>query len=411
MASQIIIGRFGLDIETSEIDTWDMGGDRVQVSGEVYCDSVAEALAARQQILGLAENNDEPLVPVYWVEDTSLDGMYEVVSSRVETAQMTLTNGVLPWSAVLRRPRGGSSMITESILAGAGRDGFAFVLTPRYWLAAPGGSTTSIQSLSVGSARNPYNATTGEPMQIFEGSSLANTTATSYAPPTSHYDGAPTLRVGDPLYTVVGRQIANTPLDWEIDNGLIKVSAPATLNDLCDVQFYPSSGTALPTVTYPVRLGSFSAGSWANTSTVPQVITCNRNGREEVTIRLRTAGETIDISVRRGDRGAIFTVRGSSTRHGLAWKNTLASTTIDASNKGIYANAADADAIIPILVASGTVTRDTTNGRVYRSANGTSVQVYVGSSYTGAAAPDTAVWLQEAFFAAMGETARVVAVG
>ena len=104
-------------------------------------------------------------------------------------------------------------------------------------------------------------------------------------------------------------------------------------------------------------------------------------------------------------------MRGSSTRHGLAWKNTLASTTIDASNKGIYANAADADAIIPILVASGTVTRDTTNGRVYRSANGTSVQVYVGSSYTGAAAPDTAVWLQEAFFAAMGETARVVAVG
>jgi hypothetical protein len=36
--------------------------------------------------------------------------------------------------------------------------------------------------------------------------------------------------------------------------------------------------------------------------------------------------------------------------------------------------------------------------------------VYAGGSYDSAAVPDTPVWLQEAFFAAMGEVARVVSV-
>lgn len=412
MASQIIIGRFGLDIETSELDTWDMGGDRVQVSGEVYCTSVAEALAARQQILGLAENGDEPLVPVSWVEDSSLDGFYEVVSSKVDTAQMTLTNGVLPWSAVLRRPRGSSSMVTEQILSGGFRDGAVFVLTPRFWTAVAGtvgfSSSTGSPTAALGT-REPYNATTPETLGILTHADLADATVTCFAPPTAHYDGAVTLRMGDPLYTIVGRQTPNTPTDWEIDNGLIKITPPAVATDLCDVQFYPSSGTALPTVTHALRLGEF-LGSWADHSLDPSVVTCTRNGREEVSIRLRGTSRTVDISVRRGDRGAILSIAGPSIPHGVGWATSTPSTTIDASNKGIYANSADADANIKILVGSGTVTRDTGAGRVYRSASGLTFQAWVGNSYTTPGAADTAVVLQEAFFAAMGEVARVVSV-
>lgn len=414
MASQITIGRFGLDIETTEIDTWDMGGDKVQVSGEIFCSSVAQALAARQQILGLADNGDEPIVPVAWVEDSSLDGMYEVLSTRVETAQMTLTNGVLPWSAVLRRPRGGASMITEQILSGAGRDGFFAVITPRFWTvagyASKWSSSTGSPTSSTGQ-RNYYDPSSVYVFDVIEHSSLADATVTNYQAPAGHYGGAVRLRMGDPLYTQIGRQTPNETLDWEIDNKIVKVSAPASgLNDLCDIEFYPPSGTALPTVTYTLKVGAFS-GSWANTGFNPQTVTTTRNGREEVSIRLRGETLSVDISLRRGDRGAVFTIRGdTSTRWGIGFDTTTACTVIDANNKGIYKTVADADANVPILVASGTVTRDLTEGRVYRSANGTSVQVYAGSSYTGAAAPDTAVWLQEAFYAAMGEVARVVSV-
>lgn len=415
MASQITIGRFGLDIETTEIDTWDMGGDKVQVSGEIFCSSVAQALAARQQILGLADNGDEPIVPVAWVEDSSLDGMYEVLSTRVETAQMTLTNGVLPWSAVLRRPRGGASMITEQILSGAGRDGFFAVITPRFWTvagyASKWSSSTGSPTSSTGQ-RNYYDPSSVYVFDVIEHSSLADATVTNYQAPAGHYGGAVRLRMGDPLYTQIGRQTPNETLDWEIDNKIVKVSAPASgLNDLCDIEFYPPSGTDLPTVTYTLKLGQYTGGAWSNTGFNPQTVTTTRNGREEVSIRLRGAAQSVDISLRRGDRGAVFTIRAdTSSRWGIGFSTTTACTVIDANNKGVYKTVADADANVPILVASGTVTRDLVEGRVYRSANGSSVQVYAGSSYTGAAAPDTAVWLQEAFYAAMGEVARVVSV-
>lgn len=415
MASQITVGRFGLDIETSEIDTWDMDGDRVRVSGMCWFDTVAKALAARQQILGLADNPDEPLVPVFWVEDSSLDGMYEVVSSSVNTEVMTLTEGVLPWSMTLRRPRGSASMITEQILSGAGRDGYFGVLTPRFWTVAGYGSKWSSSSGSPTSGtgqRNYYDPTSVYVFDVIEHSSLADATVANYQAPAGHYGGAVTLRMGDPLYTMIGRQTPNENLDWEIDNKIVNVSAPASgLNDLCDIEFYPPSGTDLPTVTYTLKLGSYSGGAWTNAGFNPQVVTTTRNGREEVSIRLRGSQASVDISVRRGDRGAVFTVRGdTSTRWGIGFSTTTACTTIDAKNKGICKTVADADANVPILVASGTVTRDTTEGRVYRSADGSSVQVYAGSTYTGAAAPDTAVWLQEAFYAAMGEVARVVSV-
>lgn len=414
MASQIVIGRFGLDIETTEIDTWDMGGDRVQVSGEIYCTSVAEALAARQQILGLADNDDEPMVPVAWVEDSSLDGIYEVVSSKVETAQMTLTNGVLPWSVVLRRPRGSASMVREQILTGAGRDGYFGVLTPRYWTAVYGDaafeSSTGSPTGSTGSDRLPYNATIQEKQAIIEHSSLADATVTSYAAATAHYYGAVTLRTGSTLYAKVGRQIDNTPTDWEIDNGLVKVAAATSSADLCELQFYPSSGSALPTVTYTLTAGQFS-GAWSDMALSAQVITCTRSSAEEVSIRLRGTNFTVDISVRRGDRGAVFTFRGVTRKYGIGFDATTACTVIDANNKGVYVTTADADANKPILVGSNTVTRDLVEGRIYRTNTGTSWQAYAGYTYTGAAAPDTAVWLQEAFYAAMGEVARSVSVG
>ena len=414
MASQIVIGRFGLDIETTEIDVWDMGGDRVQVSGEIYCTSVAQALAARQQVLGLADNDDEPLVPVAWVEDSSLDGIYEVVSSKAETAQMTLTNGVLPWSVVLRRPRGSASMIVEHILNGAGRDGYFGVLTPRYWGSVRGSSTwsssTGLPTTTTGT-RTPYNASIMglEQQNIIEHSSLADSTVTSYAPPSTHYYGAVTLKTGTSLYTQIGRQIANTPDDWEIDNGLVKITNPANTDHVCDIQFYPSSGSATPTVTYSLEYATWT-GSWGSGPYYPDVITCTRNGCEEVAIRLR-GSVSIDISLRRGDRGAVITIRGTSAKHGIGFPTTTACTAIDANNKGIYVTTADADANQPILVGSNTVSRDTTNGRVYRTNAGTSFQVYAGCTYTGASAPDTAVWLQESFYAAMGEVSRRVSVG
>jgi hypothetical protein len=412
MASQIIIGRFGLDIETSEVETWDMGGDQVQVSSLCFCANVATALAARQQILGLANNPDEPVVPVVWVEDDSLTGFYEVVSSRVETSEMTLTEGLLPWSATLRRLRGSASMITEQIIGGGYRDGAALVLTPRFWAAASSlsnwSSSTGLPTSATG-IRSYYDATSVVPFDILEDATLADATVTNYAPPTDHYAGAVTLRMGDTLFAVVGRQTPNETMGWEIDNRFVKVTNAGNANDLCDIEFYPPSGTDLPTVTYTLRTGAFS-GAWADVSLVPQVVTCTRNAREEVAIRIQGTTLTVDVTVRRGDRGAIFTVRGPSARHGIGFDTTTACTNIDASNKGVYLTTPDADDNVPILVASGAVTRDTTNGRVYRTTNGTSVQVYAGGSYDSAAVPDTPVWLQEAFFAAMGEVARVVSV-
>jgi hypothetical protein len=59
-------------------------GDRVVIRGSILAASLDELKARRQQLLGLEGDVDDPIVPVTWSTDSTLDGFYRVAGVSVE---------------------------------------------------------------------------------------------------------------------------------------------------------------------------------------------------------------------------------------------------------------------------------------------------------------------------------------
>lgn len=87
--ARLTIGRLGLDVVSgSEVDpypgiSWD--GDRLTFSGMLKADTTNGGAVLRQQASGYGpQNTDEPVIPVSWSGDATVDGFYFPVSIEVE---------------------------------------------------------------------------------------------------------------------------------------------------------------------------------------------------------------------------------------------------------------------------------------------------------------------------------------
>ena len=77
----LTIGRCGLDVTHDDVQSLDDTGTEVRISGWLKASSLADAKVLRQQLLGHVNNPDEPVVPVTWSTDSTLDGYYRVNSA------------------------------------------------------------------------------------------------------------------------------------------------------------------------------------------------------------------------------------------------------------------------------------------------------------------------------------------
>jgi len=427
MTSAITIGRFGLDIETTEIDTWDMDGNRVRVAGEIFATDVASALAARQQVLGLAESTYP--VPVTWADDRTQDGYYRVMSTSVPTGELTLSNGLLPWSAILERPRGFSSMRPEILVSGTDRASKPVGITASHWVGVPSGY--GIGAASGTPSLDARYLVGGSPHVVYAyGSVLApRNNLQLNGPMSAFYTGACTTKMGDPLYTVIGRQYAQSVEDWAMTNGLVTVSPGTSTEAIFSIQVQnPVGGASVPpTLTYEIELGRFVGGTWTDSTnhTVTSVQLLRETVDEQV---LRISGVVnmdsstftrnvfiVDLSLRRGALGVDLMYRFSQAdKYGLGWVSAVASSTISAENTGFYKTSADADGMSPTIIHPpsgfiGAFTRDLTNGRCYFTGAGyKAASFWVGLAYNSAASSDAAT-LQDEYFSTVRTTQRVVA--
>lgn len=217
-------------------------GDRLSLTFDILPATLAEAKVRRQQVLGLADNPDEPVVPVTWSDDSDYDGYYHVASASVSPTITYLTGRLLRCSVELERIGGGyAKPMIEVAVAAAVRSNQQSVTTlnppaASGWLVTgfpvgngEAGNTASLFTLA--GYGSPLGTATGN-LQTATIASLTNATSDVlwyYSQPADFYDGAAMIEVsrdnGSTWYPVVGRQIpSGVTLYWRISNGLVRVS-------------------------------------------------------------------------------------------------------------------------------------------------------------------------------------------
>lgn len=382
------IGRVGSDSDWS----WDVSdlaadGDRLSLSGSVMVGAVAQPAAriahVRDQIRGLAGNPDEPVVPLIWTEDTSLNGFYRVESAGVEMAPVSLVGGVGTWRADLVRVASSSSPLIESWTSFGGpipHSWAAYTSTyGSYWIPS---TQTSYWGSSGGAAwvvaSSPTRTTAdGSIMaRAFPGVTAASTVyavRTQWSVPVGDWlDGAATIEanVGGVLFApVVGRHLPASyhATGWRLSNGIIRVS--------------PQSGGAW-------RVSVWDGAAWENTDfvlsgnsfagdfTAVEHVVVVRNSPEEVAVkcllRKTTPGvgvATVDVVLRRGDLHATFTAQTTDSLSSDSWRmrasSAVAATVV--TDGGVTIGIRQTTAVSGnrwVLTSDHAVTADLVNGRL-----------------------------------------------
>lgn len=312
------VGRLegGLPIEV--VDNVSIDGDSLSISGTFVEDTPDELAARLQQVAGLAALTDELVVPVTWDSDHAfVEGFYRVRGATTDFPRSAdLTHG--PFSLNLERVAGYKSPLFESIIQGGDREQAPDNLVPNHWMALP----ASVRSFEIGANLTPSFGSricADGLMTVFTdpGNTLKNARPEFMLDPANWYVGASTLRIGGKVQ--VGRQVPNTPLDWQVSNGCIRLTANST-----GFTIENWNGTAWDRpIAVLIRRRTGSSTTAVNTVSPPHTITVMRNTPEEVAIRLShdAASATVgarfsvrtDISLRRGSRTAAIRVYARGT--------------------------------------------------------------------------------------------------
>jgi hypothetical protein len=399
MAATLTIGRAGLDdaTQTLEPDDISISGDQVTISGYMNCSSEADAKVWRQQLLGLADSPDEPVVPVVFA-DGSFTGYYSVDSVEVHSPDSGAAQaaGSAPFTVALTKVPGFASPLIDSIYT-------APLVTND--LGVTGTETFSIIGLPVGAKETSF------PTTALAGAALSGTQMTRASadgvvpiiisqiagssfdvlpavvisswsvPAANYYLGGCSVQVGANLRTMVGRNVDGSLVGaafdgWRVQNGLVRVSWLSSNNTL--------------------QVAHYDGAQWetAKAYTLYQTAPADpivglagfrvlRNTAEQVTIRcavvwgpgafLANDRTILDITLRRGDRIAYVVIghasSGLAAQPGIIRKTAEAATALSAvapfsAAAGIRATSNDGQGNRYVIMHPRTNTRDLTNGGV-----------------------------------------------
>jgi hypothetical protein len=417
----LTIGRCGLDVTHDEVQSLDDTSTNVRISGWLRASTLADAKVLRQQLLGHVNNPDEPVVPVTWSTDSTLDGFYKVNSASVgmQHEQRNIDNLIFPFSVDLERVDGtGMSALAECNQVVALRTN-PHGITTASWLPLPWLQDVGIDSFIRNGTTSTYMSgtvpRTGDSTWMSSDSTPSIYPGTSFSqillPASSWYTGGCRVEVGTSNRYAVGRQIVRDLTNWRISNGLVRVIANASAGAQIDVQWHNGSSWS-STKSFAVTL---SGSSYTTYTPAPTSMHILRNSPERVTVRVVSAGTVfVDLSIRRGSRFVEVNATESTGINASAWG--VKRTTTEASTAltgGIRATSNDGDSNRFVLSGAGSnaITTDLVNGRMYVSAGSpTSFQFGISSEIggSGATGMNTAQNQVYQYMAVWGETMRVV---
>ncbi len=406
------IGRVGLDLDMDHPAKWtDSRGleeREMTVSGFLRSTSVTNTKVLRSELLEMQGH----IIAVTYSLDAHFDGFYVLGDARVGTALTSYAyRGLFPYEIGLFRIGSKSRVELQSNVTGT-------VLANDYTILE--NETTPFISPPVGHLAFRWDAATvttfsrtseDGTLDVYTSAGDFSKDASWGADPATYYSGACELWVGNTLRLRAGLDVPHNPGNWQLDNGLIRITAETGNTGRIEVETYGGA------VWESLKDFAFSddgvkVGRW-------EFFSVSRNDPEAVTVHLvagtATARQTLDIHIRRGApffMGA-YGVSGTSSILKVVRDTPEASTAVTPSeadsNIGIRATSNDGDGNRFILYTPQTHTNDLSNGGV-SVATTNQIKFAMGHELNGSGANgnDDADALALQYFGYFGERVRAV---
>lgn len=203
-------------------------GHVVAFEGRLFDETTADALIARDNLISLARYGK--FVPVLYSGDANVDGYYDQIAVNGDT--LKVINGMIRSRFAARRLGGADSVRFQSRWYGKVRtnahgylqtDAKPIIVPPvgAFAVDADGAATPTrgVRTLAAGAGTLNYY------LNVPEGTHLYWRCA-----PVNYMRGAVRLRVAG--VEREGRDVPNSPGDWELENGLIRVTSHTSLQHL-----------------------------------------------------------------------------------------------------------------------------------------------------------------------------------
>ena len=395
-----------------------VAGKRVTFQGTMIATSFLQLQVFRQQLIGHADNDDEPEIPVTWLSDSSWDGFYKVLAVKVDPQGPTASN-YAKFQVDLERVVGYSNPWFEAMTQ-------AVVRTNAHAITAP----TTIGATNAGGSgeydlRPSLTAPTVSFNRTDEGGNfitgweyVAPIAATQFRTmtfPASYYVGACRIEVkqNGVWYPFVGRDIPRTTL-WRINNGLVRLTAATGTSlstagtfEVWDGAAWDSRGVAHWTGATP----SAPIG-WGNGVSV-STLTILRNSPEQVIIR--AAGGSVDYtySLQKCANIAISSWTSAATVQGGFGPPTITGLVPGAAiagGGGLRETNNDANGNRMVYGGPTALSFDLTSSAAWATTGTTTGTAFLGAELSGttAAAHNTAAALVGQFMGAVSWQQRIV---
>lgn len=392
------------------------GPARHLLSGRATFATINEAVACIDQLTALADNPDEPAVPIVWTDEPSMSGFYRIRDVTASIDPDSWHAASIAYTVDAERVAFGYAGYSgaESSLVGAVITNGHSVSTSQIFHAAPNTVDYNPSSTVELNAATTVTTETGVLAYAYRstaGSGPWNLNSRFTVAPDAFYTGAAKLEVdlgGGAWRTVVGRNLEGGSLRF--NNGLIRVVDGLAAPDIFNGSAWELGAGVTRT------FGIYSDGS---TGTVLLSQSLNRqilrNSPEEVAVRYTysppgtLAVVTVDVSLRRGAFYVTGLIQASAA---YTWATRAAGATYGGSGSTMHRGADDAfgNRWFSMWAPASTVGFTSGTGIHYLNAAATTAAFAHGVilNYSTASAPFTPAAIHSSFWGQLSERMAVV---
>ncbi len=378
----LTVGRVGLDpVSVDDPDRMVVRvragrGRELQLRGDLVAASLADTLALRDELAATVEHGR--FVPVTWTGDSRIDGYYRLLAADVDVQSLN-DRGFAPYSIRLQRVGSEADVEMQSVITGAVRSNVQGIdlAEAQPWHAVPLG----FYAYDVPGAPSYVWRDTADGAQVKSWLDIDTTVDPKWGiSPAAYYRAAATIKVGG--YVRAGLACPNSPTDWELSNGLLRVTPNPTNPGRLDIETWTGSSWS-SAKTWVLEWSGTAVGTWS-------AIDILRNDAEACAIRLTytrspNAGRmTVDLSLRRGSRYVeVVMAFHVATTLEIRRQSAEAGTTVTPSGAtsavAVQASADDADGQRYIAGSGESVTFDTTQGGLSVSSARKTLSAFIGT--------------------------------
>ena len=395
-------------------------GDRIQFNVDIDQDTTTDpdvARVIRQQLLGIANNRDEPVVPMTWTDDPDFDGFCRIDSVNVDPSTVYLNNGFMRCSVTGERVLNTYAPVRD-VLYVASDYGMAHTSDEPYLWFPEAATWVSADNNANGLSR------TGSDGEQVNGWLLDSGTGTArYSIPAADaYAAAATIEIqaNSTWYPVMGRQLLGDTVtavnDVRVSNGLLRI----TYQSDGDMELEAWDGSTWDAI------GDFTFTEVGDIYVPVGAPVIFRNGPDVVTVAwgaIQSSGGyekghyPVTVSMRRGELvasvGIGFDFALSSLSEFGEKSRAVTSTAFTsgaAGHGGVQSSAGATGHKFTLSASSSAYIFDTSESSL-RLVSSTDVGrlVGLGVELSGASSGDQAADIHDQFQAAMSSTERIAA--